>query len=305
MVIGTAITVAAVMMTKNSVQISLNLSDAQIVRGSGYNRLAGLTEQVLILSKEHFQSDPAARAAVLERLTQVAIQRKAIMLQTLNTDPAAVARVAIPDFAKTKIPKTVLTMMEQGISLGGVFSQTVDQTRARVYSLATTDGSVYQLYFATEPSKLKTGDQIKVTGYALDDKILVNPSAEFASADAVPVSSTACTRANPTVSIAPLSQWGMPGQTLKYTVLLKSNDTTACGTSIFNVVPSVSPDLIQVPKSNNVSVMAGMTATFNISITASKTATEGLYQFTETATNIGASGYSAWSAGNFNIGILP
>ncbi len=42
-----------------------------------------------------------------------------------------------------------------------------------------------------------------------------------------------CVRGNPSISIQPLSQLGLQGSTLNYSITVENKDSTPCGTSFF------------------------------------------------------------------------
>lgn len=110
-----------------------------------------------------------------------------------------------------------------------------------------------------------------------------------------------CTRANPTVSISPLGQWGQAGDTLPYSGTVTNNDSSACSSSTFTVVASLPSGLSASPASYNVSLSPGAGTTNTVNITSSSTMADGSYNFSYTATNSSATSYKGTASATYNV----
>jgi hypothetical protein len=102
-----------------------------------------------------------------------------------------------------------------------------------------------------------------------------------------------CTRANPSVSINPSSQSTTAGSTLSYTVSVKNNDNSVCGSSTFDLSVTSCPSGFTCTLSkNSVTISPGSTdSSTNISVKSSPTTPTGTYTFTVRATNSAATSY--------------
>ena len=112
-----------------------------------------------------------------------------------------------------------------------------------------------------------------------------------------------CFRADPSVSIAPSSQWGFPGDALNYNVSVTNNDSSACAPSTFTINPSLPDGWLQTPSAPSVFLYPSTGATVTVSITSPSSAEAGFYTFSETATNNSDSSYSNIASASYNVKI--
>jgi len=117
--------------------------------------------------------------------------------------------------------------------------------------------------------------------------------------------SDCCARANPTVSLTPSSQSGNPGQTLTYTASIKNNDSSACGSSTFNLTKSCPSGWTCTLNKTSVILSPGSTdPSVTLSVASSPTATAGNYTVSATATNSAATSYYATSSATYQV-VIP
>lgn len=109
-----------------------------------------------------------------------------------------------------------------------------------------------------------------------------------------------CVRANPTVTATPSGQWGSAGGSLSYTLAVKNNDSTGCGTSTFAVTPILPVGFIQSP-SLSLNLSPGVQSSVAFSITAPSTATPASYIVTESVKNTASTANTASASVNYNI----
>jgi hypothetical protein len=149
-------------------------------------------------------------------------------------------------------------------------------------------------------SALQVGQTLSDATYGISVKLL---SVDGTKADVqVTFGSVVCTRANPTVTISPTSQWGNPGQSLSYSVTITNRDAN-CSSSTFAVNPSLPSGFTQSPVSLSETLNPGATITKNITVTSNAATTEGIYQFTQTAVNNSAPTFQASVTANYNVNI--
>jgi hypothetical protein len=113
-----------------------------------------------------------------------------------------------------------------------------------------------------------------------------------------------CIRANPTVSIDPLSQWGMPGEKRSFWLVVSNNDSIECPPSIFKVNPTLADNLSQSPNDLSIDLNPGSTKSTLLEITAGSNALEGIYSFEEAVFNESSTEHSASASANFNVFIM-
>lgn len=110
-----------------------------------------------------------------------------------------------------------------------------------------------------------------------------------------------CGNANPGIFINPLTQDGAPGQTLDYNITVTNNDNPACGTSQFNIFPSLPTGWTQTPPSFFAFILPGGSITQSAGITSSLASAVGSYAFAEIIQNSALPNYNANATAYFNI----
>jgi hypothetical protein len=92
----------------------------------------------------------------------------------------------------------------------------------------------------------------------------------------VTVASAPCVRANPTVTVTPSqSSWMSSGGTATYTVSVRNNDGTACGSSVFNSQASVPSGWMSTV--STAAIDPGSTATRSVQVTSPVGASDGYH----------------------------
>lgn len=111
-----------------------------------------------------------------------------------------------------------------------------------------------------------------------------------------------CVRANPVVGISPTTAWTTPTGSLSYSVSVTNQDNSVCGSSVFNITMSNPAGLIQSPSPLNLTATPGSTVSGSITISPQTgTIAEGLYSFTERATNSSANTFFGSATANYNV----
>jgi len=118
------------------------------------------------------------------------------------------------------------------------------------------------------------------------------------------------THTNPTISVDPEKQCGVPGSTLMYIVSITNNDPVDLGPSTFSLTYSVPSDWYASLSKTSVTLNPGETdSSITLSVTSPSTALAGDYTISVTATNVEATNYQGiaaaiYTVASFNIDIL-
>ncbi len=146
---------------------------------SSYEKLAGLTQRVLSLSKDYNAAIPTAQNKILPLLIQVTTERRDALKNALETDPTGASLVMMTDKVKKQLPSQIDSLLEKETVLTGVyeFIHGDDFENGVVYSvhnLRVSDNN-YTLYFSDEQKDpvFKPGLSVKLSGFAIDKKILI------------------------------------------------------------------------------------------------------------------------------------
>lgn len=134
------------------------------------------TRSLMALQKRWGQAKGNAKAQVLQQMQAKAEQRRAFLLELMQTDPAAVANAAIPDARQLGMPTEVLQQLEQKVELQGeleVFYEDREDGSHRLrHFLKTPFGERFELHLATRQPELKHGHQVRLQG-----ALVTNPQA--------------------------------------------------------------------------------------------------------------------------------
>jgi hypothetical protein len=104
---------------------------------------------------------------------------------------------------------------------------------------------------------------------------------------------TACTRANPTLTISPTqTQSVAPGTAIGFSVSVKNNDSSACASSSFNLTGAVPSSWSGVWSTPALTLSSGGSASATLTVTSPTATANGSYGVTAGATNSSATSYS-------------
>ncbi|MBL4606741.1 MAG: hypothetical protein JKY01_02795 [Pseudomonadales bacterium] len=92
-------------------------------------------------------------------------------------------------------------------------------------------------------------------------------------------SSINCSASNPSLSLSPASQSGLPGDQFSYTLTVKNNDSVDCASSSFNLAAATGSLVSSLSKSS-LSLAPGASANAVLTINSSTTNSDGNYKFT-------------------------
>jgi hypothetical protein len=141
---------------------SLAFAESRVVGSRG----ASLDELTASLSQGHGG----------DGLSAVAQERRARLARLVETDPAAVLRLALSDGDRATLSPRVRDFIEKRVELEGTL-QVLIEDRAdgsrRLSFLESDSGERYALYFASQPTRLVSGARVKVTGLKIDQAIAI------------------------------------------------------------------------------------------------------------------------------------
>lgn len=116
-----------------------------------------------------------------------------------------------------------------------------------------------------------------------------------------PSGSPVCTRANPTVNITPSSQQGAPGSTLSYAVSVTNNDSSACGSSNFNLSSVVPSGFSNALAQNSLNIQPGQNGATSITVTSPANAPLGDQSFSVTAANASLPSFTGSASAVYSV----
>jgi hypothetical protein len=111
----------------------------------------------------------------------------------------------------------------------------------------------------------------------------------------VSFSGLACSTANPTVSISPVSQSAAAGKALTYAVSVKNNDSAPCSGSTF-AVAATAPSGWAASPATSLTLAPGATGQSNITITSPIGAANASYALSAAATDVANASHAATAA---------
>jgi hypothetical protein len=169
---------------------------------------------------------------------------------------------------------------------GVVFHQQTDGNGTENYLLDMTPGSM-MLQF----------DPALILGQSFTDlnaAITFTPVSVTSTSATVSVSYGAapCVRANPTLSVSPVSQWAYPGAVMNYQVSITNNDSVGCAPASFNL-QSITPNgWSALFDTSTMTLGPTTTGTTTVHVSSPSFSPNGYYNVVITASNADASGYT-------------
>ncbi len=143
----------------------------------------------------------------------------------------------------------------------------------------------------TPGSSLGMQDAALETGRSYSDNnagvtITTNSLNSGSAQISISMNSQSCTQYAPQLtSSSSQSEWVAAGTTVSYTLTLKNNDSSACGSSSFNLNTAAPTGWNSSLSQSSVSLAPGASATITLNATSASNATDGFYNITTTAAN--------------------
>ncbi|APR04526.1 hypothetical protein [Thauera chlorobenzoica] len=131
-----------------------------------------LTESLPRLHAQYRAASAQQQGARLDELVAVVAQRKALLLELIENDPASALRLALTPSARAGMPSQVQDALERHVELEGeleVFYEEYPNQQARLSNyLRTPQGERISLHFKAQPPGLVSGTQVRAKGLLLD-----------------------------------------------------------------------------------------------------------------------------------------
>jgi len=140
-------------------------------------RLEQLTKALLELNKSYQRVvAPKNRQSIINQMVALAHERGMLLSRMLDTNPAQVLKVAIPESTAHLMPGQVQDLLEHPLELEGtleiIHQDFPDKARIRHY-LHSGDQSV-ELHFVHAPQGQLTGAQVRASGIAIDNEMVLD-----------------------------------------------------------------------------------------------------------------------------------
>jgi hypothetical protein len=117
---------------------------------------------------------------------------------------------------------------------------------------------------------------------------------------------SACTQANPTVSISPSQSQSVPSATpINYTVTVTDNDSSSCAPATFNLGSTVPSNWAALWSAAGVSLSPGKSGSVTLTVTSPTGTPDGSYNVGVTAINASAGSYNASATAAYVINTSP
>ena len=141
---------------------------AQAARESASAR----TLELLSLHKRWLKAPTSERAQLHQQLLAKAEQRRQLLGDLMQSHPAEVLRVAIPEEQQQGMPAAVLEFLEQKLELEGelevVYEDYEDGTHKLRHFVKTPFGERFELHFAGKHPELLSGARVGINGLLLE-----------------------------------------------------------------------------------------------------------------------------------------
>ena len=125
------------------------------------------TLALLQMHSGYQQANPAAKPQLLTQLRNAAAQRQQLLSSLIQTNPADVLRIAIPNNVRSTMPAAVQSYVEQTVQAQGVLEVAIEDSTSGSkmhYGLTTAAGKL-SLHFADQaPTNLLTGSVVRAQG---------------------------------------------------------------------------------------------------------------------------------------------
>ena len=166
--------------------LSLALLSSQGMASHVEGEEAGPLTTKLLLLAEQLKNVPASeQAAVVDQITEIALERNDVLAGQIESDPEAFLLHALPEAALNQLPDGIQELLEQHIEVSGevtVFiADDFDNEETKLtYTLDSAEepGEAYNLHFAKTPPSWFTGTMVTVRGVALGRELVLEQSSD-------------------------------------------------------------------------------------------------------------------------------
>jgi NPCBM-associated, NEW3 domain of alpha-galactosidase len=137
------------------------------------------TTRLVEMSARYQSASEADRPFMIDDLRNVAATRRQMLEQLMESEPAEVLRVALPEGLRSSVPAEIAAGLEQQVSLEGeleVLYECGDHHSRLLYFLKSGDERI-SLHFVTNPSTdLQTGSRVRVRGIRVGESLALESS---------------------------------------------------------------------------------------------------------------------------------
>jgi len=125
------------------------------------------TTALLQMNAAYLQTPAAQKSQLLTQFRGMAAQRQQLLISLIQTNPADVLRIAVPNNIRSTMPAAVQNYVEQTVQAQGVLEVLIEDstTGSKMHYGLTTAAGKLSLHFADKiPTSLLTGAVVKVSG---------------------------------------------------------------------------------------------------------------------------------------------
>ncbi len=161
---------------------------AQVAANTDPNSADGLTISLLSLHTQYQSASPEGRKALIPQLRSLAAQRQQLLSSLIQTNPAEVLRVAIPNEVSAHMPASVQTLVEKKVQAQGALEVTMEdwKSAAKLHHYLKTSAGRFELKFASQaPKNLLTGATVQVQGVQVGNTLALTSGTSSSSLQVV------------------------------------------------------------------------------------------------------------------------
>ncbi|MBV1787970.1 cadherin-like domain-containing protein [Marinobacterium sp. D7] len=134
-----------------------------------HQQAAEHTQALIALQKRWNQSQGSARSTALQQLVAKAEERKAFLLELMQTNPAEALRVVIPEEKQLGMPDAVIAKLESRIEVAGeierYYEDYADGSHVLKTFLVSSFGERFELHQSNAKAELFQGTKVKAAGW--------------------------------------------------------------------------------------------------------------------------------------------
>ncbi|SDH69211.1 NPCBM-associated, NEW3 domain of alpha-galactosidase [Pseudomonas benzenivorans] len=140
------------------------------------------TLELLTLHKRWLKAPTSERAQLHQQLLEKAEQRRQLLDELMQSHPAEVLRVAIPEDKQRGLPSEVVARLEQRLDLEGelevLYEDYADGSAKLRHILKTPFGERFELHFAQQQRQWRSGLKVRAQGWLLERSAAASSSTQ-------------------------------------------------------------------------------------------------------------------------------
>jgi len=151
------------------------------------DQAAQQTQALIAQHKKFGKAQGLDKAHQLTQLVELAEARYTTLSALMETDPAQLFRVALPEARRSGMPDEVQDLLLQKLELEGeleiVIEDFEDGSHRQHNALVTDFGERFRIHFSKLPENLLTGERVRILGLLLENSEDPSSAGEFAVSD--------------------------------------------------------------------------------------------------------------------------